>query len=133
MYKQLKVKGTGAHVQLINDNEIGCYLEKVDIVLVGAEVILKNGSILNRAGTYCLALAAHQAGKKLYVFAESFKYLKRIYLCSKDIPQLIKRSKNGNEVAMDDLTPAKYISLFFTDIGIFTPEVVSSELAELLQ
>ena len=51
--------GTGAKINLINDSQISCYIHKVDIVLVGAEVILENGSILNRAGTYSLALAAY--------------------------------------------------------------------------
>ncbi len=60
-------------------------------------------------------------GKKFYVFAESYKYLKRIYLSGSDIPQLIKKTKDGNEITMDDLTPAKYIDLFFTDIGVFSP------------
>ncbi len=36
MYKQLQVSGTGAKIVLINDNEIGYYLEKVDIILSGA-------------------------------------------------------------------------------------------------
>ena len=126
MYKELQVSGTGAKIFLINDNEIGYYLEKVDIVLSGAEVILENGSILNRAGTLCLAIAANAASKKFYVFAESYKYLKRIYLTSSDIPQLLKRTKCGNEVAMHDLTHSKYIDLFFTDIGVFTPQIASS-------
>lgn len=38
-------------------------------VLVGAEVILDNGAILNRAGTSILALLANQSRKPFYVFA----------------------------------------------------------------
>lgn len=34
---------------------------------------------------------------------------------------------------MDDLVPAKYISLFFTDLGVFTPNVVAAELAEMFE
>lgn len=52
--------------------------------------------------------------------------------CS-DIPQLIKKTKDGNKVAMDDLTQSKYIDLLFTDIGVFTPQTASSELANLFQ
>ena len=96
MYSELQVSGLGAKVTLINDNQIGYYLGKVDIVLAGAEVILGNGSVLNRAGTLCVAIAAHEMGKKFYVFAESYKYLKRIYLSGSEIPQLIKKTKDGN-------------------------------------
>ena len=34
---------------------------------------------------------------------------------------------------MEDLVPAKYISLFFTDLGVFTPEVVAAELAQMFE
>ena len=34
---------------------------------------------------------------------------------------------------MDDLVPAKYISLFFTDLGVFTPDVVAAELAQMFE
>jgi hypothetical protein len=40
MYNELSVTGAGAKISLINDNEIGYYLEKVDMVLSGAETIL---------------------------------------------------------------------------------------------
>ena len=40
MYNELSVKGTGAQISLINDNEIGYYLDRVDIILSGAETIL---------------------------------------------------------------------------------------------
>jgi translation initiation factor 2B subunit (eIF-2B alpha/beta/delta family) len=59
--------------------------------------------------------------------------LKRIYFSGSDIPQLIKKTKDGHEVAMDDFVPARYINLFFSDIGIFTPEVGAAELADLFQ
>lgn len=63
------------------------------MVLAGAETILENGSVINRSGSLCLAIAAYEKGKKFYVFAESHKYLKRIYFSGSDIPQLIKTTK----------------------------------------
>jgi translation initiation factor 2B subunit (eIF-2B alpha/beta/delta family) len=36
MYNELSVTGLGSKIFLINDNEIGFYLEKVDIVISGA-------------------------------------------------------------------------------------------------
>ncbi len=80
-----------------------------------------------------MAIAAHEKGKNFYVFAESYKYLKRIYFSGRDIPQLIKKTKEGHEITMDDLVPAKYISLFFTDLGVFTPDVVAAELAQMFE
>ena len=59
----------GVNCQLINDNEVAYYMPEVTCVLVGAEVILDNGAILNRAGTSIIALLAHNARKPFYVFA----------------------------------------------------------------
>lgn len=36
-------------------------------------------------------------------------------------------------MTMDDLVPGRYISLFFTDIGVFTPNVVAAELADMFE
>lgn len=38
----------GVDCKLIFDNEIGNYVNKVDIVVLGAQVVLENGSVLSR-------------------------------------------------------------------------------------
>jgi translation initiation factor eIF-2B subunit alpha len=62
--------------------------------MVGAEVILDNGAILNRAGTSIVALLAHHSRKPFYVFAESYKFLRKNYLTQKDIPQSFTQDKS---------------------------------------
>ena len=59
----------GIKCNLINDNEVGYYIHEITCVIVGAQVILDNGAILNRAGTSIVALLAHAARKPFYVFA----------------------------------------------------------------
>jgi translation initiation factor 2B subunit (eIF-2B alpha/beta/delta family) len=44
-------------------------MHEVSMVISGAEVILENGSILNRTGTSSLALIAYSNNKPFYVFA----------------------------------------------------------------
>lgn len=44
---------------------------KVDLVLVGADRIARNGDVANKVGTYSLALAARQSGIPFYVAAPS--------------------------------------------------------------
>ena len=43
------------------------------MVLIGADSILADGSVINKAGTYVLALVAHDQGVPVYVCAESCK------------------------------------------------------------
>ena len=52
----------------------------VDCVFVGSEAVLENGGIVNRIGTYTIALCAKAYNKPFYVCAESFKFLKRFIL-----------------------------------------------------
>lgn len=57
----------------ITDAQMGLFIGRADIALVGADTVLDDGSIINKAGTYLLALAAREAGVPFYVCAERFK------------------------------------------------------------
>jgi len=58
---------------LITDAQIGLFIAKADAVLVGADTLLADGSLINKAGTYPLALMAHEHNIPFYVCCESFK------------------------------------------------------------
>jgi translation initiation factor 2B subunit (eIF-2B alpha/beta/delta family) len=68
-----KLAGWGISTVLITDAQMGLALRDADCVLVGAESILADGTVVNQVGTYLLALAAHDRGVPLYVCCESFK------------------------------------------------------------
>lgn len=105
----------GVRCHLLNDNEIGYYMPQMTCVLVGAEVILDNGGILNRAGTSIVALLAHHSRKPVYVFAESYKFLRKNYLSQKDIPQSFTEDKARHIKTISvDLTSPGYITMFCT-------------------
>lgn len=50
----------------------------VDLVLVGAEGVVENGGVINKLGTYQIALCAKALNKPFYVAAESYKFA-RLY------------------------------------------------------
>ncbi|TXT64108.1 MAG: hypothetical protein BAJALOKI1v1_610004 [Promethearchaeota archaeon] len=50
------------------------FIKEVDLVVVEVDSILKDGSIINKIGTYPLAYLAHSNGKKIYILGDSFKY-----------------------------------------------------------
>ena len=60
-------------VTLVSDAVGPSLVQDVDCVVVGADSILPNGDVVNKAGTYGLALAARANGKPFYVLAESVK------------------------------------------------------------
>ena len=63
----------GAQVDVITEAEIGLMVREANAVLVGADAILRDGSVVNKVGTYGLALAAREREVPFYVCAESFK------------------------------------------------------------
>ena len=60
-------------------------MNSVDCVFVGAEAVLENGGIVNRIGTFTIALCAKARGKPFYVFTESLKFLKKFPLQQSDV------------------------------------------------
>jgi len=127
----------GIECTLILDSAIGYIMETVDMVLVGAEGVVESGGIINRIGSYTIALCAREMKKPFYVLAESFKFLRLYPLNQRDLPNEYKYSKNLSVADLKkadplvDYTPPAYITLLFTDIGILTPSAVSDELIKL--
>eukprot|EP01136_Pigoraptor_vietnamica_P034162 Opistho-1_new@97823 len=133
----------GIPVTVILDAAVGYVMEKADLVLVGAEGVVESGGIINKIGTYQIAVVAKAANKPVYAVAESFKFVRLFPLNQYDLPT---QSKSDNPFVMEsygplsgvkfmnpsvDYTPPAYISLLFTDLGVLTPSAVSDELIKL--
>ncbi|XP_026330285.1 translation initiation factor eIF-2B subunit alpha [Hyposmocoma kahamanoa] len=137
MHKQLQAAGVDS-TQIL-DSAVGYIMEQVDIVMIGAEGVAESGGIINKVGTYGLAMAALELKKPVYVLAESFKFSRVYPLNQQDIPvefkylsSVISSGKDlSKEHPLVDYTPPSYITLLFTDIGILTPSAVSDELINL--
>ncbi|CAD5112073.1 unnamed protein product [Dimorphilus gyrociliatus] len=121
---------------VVLDAAVACIMEKVDLVLVGAEGVVESGGILNKIGTYSMGIAAKEMNKPLYVVAESFKFARIFPLNQDDIPHQF-RFRNSKDVddcyynPIVDYTPPNLITLLFTDLGVLTPSAVSDELIKL--
>jgi translation initiation factor 2B subunit (eIF-2B alpha/beta/delta family) len=63
----------GIAVTLITDAQAAIFLPQCAAVVVGADSILTDGSILNKAGTSLLAWAARGTKKPFYVLSETLK------------------------------------------------------------
>ncbi|KAI8463744.1 MAG: eukaryotic initiation factor [Monoraphidium minutum] len=129
----------GVPVTLVLDSGVAYALERVDMVLVGAEGVVENGGVINKLGTYQIALCAKALNRPFYVAAESYKFARLYPLNQQDLPIEHKPVDVGpllpRSVAVDnpsrDYTPPPYISLLVTDLGVLTPAAVSDELIQL--
>ncbi|MEM3387201.1 MAG: NUDIX domain-containing protein [Nitrososphaerales archaeon] len=68
-----KLAESRCDVTLITDASIGHFIKDADVAVVGADTISADGSIINKVGTYLLALSAYKANVPFYVAAETLK------------------------------------------------------------
>ncbi len=86
--------GHGIAVTLITDAQADIFLAQCRAVVVGADSVLANGDVLNKAGTALLAWAAHGQKVPFYVLCETLKIAPRRW--SGDLSQL--EEKEAEEV-----------------------------------
>lgn len=117
-------------------------MERVDLCIVGAEGVMENGGIVNKAGTFQIAMVSKTFGRPFYVAVESYKFARMYPLSQKDVFDLCGEAPLDFITPSDnsfpqpqrpniDFTPSEYITLLFTDLGILTPAAVSDELITL--
>lgn len=66
-----EIQQEGIPVTLIADNAVLKAMEKSDAVIVGADRVAANGDIVNKVGTYQIAIAAKSRGVPFYAFSRS--------------------------------------------------------------
>jgi len=101
-----ELSGQGIECQVFSDGDIREKVRQADKIIVGADAILLDGSLLNGYPTAALALAAGDANVPFYTVCESHKYLCR------DIPETIEKGFN--------LVPSRLITGIATEKGIIT-------------
>nr|KAJ3423149.1 translation initiation factor eIF-2B subunit alpha [Polyrhizophydium stewartii] len=131
-----ELRRSGIPAALINDTAVGYIIEKVDMVLVGAEGVVQNGGLINQIGTYQIAVVSKAANKPFYAVTESYKFVQLFPLNQDDLPIssaiYFTDEEDGGKCLMSnptiDYTPPNYISMIFTDVGVLTPSGVAEQL-----
>jgi ribose 1,5-bisphosphate isomerase len=125
----------GIPTTLILDSAVRSYMKKVDLVVVGADAITVNGSLVNKVGTSQVALAANEARVGFICAAETYKFSPRtlfgemIEIEERDPTEVLcqeLRAKWPNLKISNpafDVTPHKYIDMIITEIGAISPEM----------
>ncbi|MFX0004057.1 MAG: translation initiation factor eIF-2B [Candidatus Hodarchaeota archaeon] len=127
---------------LIIDAAIGKFINQVDLVLIGVDSILKDGSIINKIGTYPLALLGKENRKSVYAVCDSFKYNLRshfgepILIEEKPSKEIYNKEVKQNSLKVHnyyfDITPPQYISKIISNLGILTIEDFLKRVQESL-
>jgi len=138
----------GIDVTFITDCQVGLFIDRCDMVLVGADTILKNGYLINKAGTYLVALASKRANVPFYSICQTDKFspenchtLFSDSTDQKDIDaskKLILEEKKPDEIwnytddnlsirnIYFDVTPPDLLTGIITESGLLLPEKVDA-------
>src|SRR5947209_4550104 len=116
----------GINVTLITDAQAAIFLPQCHAVVVGADSVLANGDVLNKAGTALLAWAAHGHKIPLYVLCETLKISPRRWsgdlaqLEEKEAEEVLERPIEGVTVRnfYFDHTPARLVTKIITEQGM---------------
>jgi len=112
----------GLQVRIVPDSDVPAILEDVDVVVVGADSVLADGSIVNKIGTKKIAIETEAKGVPFYVICETSKF-SAANLLGEDI-----------EIAqIFDVTPSKYIRKIITELGLFEPDDVADRIKIMLR
>ncbi len=104
-------------IQLIPDDEIEKNIIRVTTVIVGADSVLTDGSLINGVPTLLLAKAAKRNSVPFYSVCETAKF---------DI--LGNLSKNLHPAPGFDLVPPQFITAFITEKGVIKPWQIAKEI-----
>jgi translation initiation factor 2B subunit (eIF-2B alpha/beta/delta family) len=130
----------GAAVTLITDAQADIFLPQCQAVVVGADSVLANGDVLNKAGTALLAWAAQGHRIPFYVLCETLKISPHNW--SGDLSQL--EEKEASEVLSQpipgvtvrnfyfDRTPASLVTMVITEHGMLSKEKIGEIASSLL-
>jgi ribose 1,5-bisphosphate isomerase len=121
----------GIDTTLIIDSAVRFVMEKIDLVLVGADTITSHGVLINKIGTSQIALAAHEAGVQFCVCSETYKFSSAtIFGETCEIEErcrdeVVKKGEIPDTVKtfnpVFDSTPAAYIDAIISNVGMIHP------------
>ena len=141
----------GVPVTLIVDNAARRYLDDADHVLVGADSIAADGSVINKIGTSGLAVNARERGVPVMVAAQSIKCHPdtmtghTVEIEMRDEREVLDvaahREITGVEPGEDaelvvenpafDVTPPRHVDAIITEHGQYPPESIVMLMREL--
>jgi len=137
---------------VIADNAGGLLMQqgKVDLCLVGADRVTRNGDVCNKVGTYLKALAAHDNQVPFYVAfpCSTFDFSRNTgseitieERAADEVSWIQGRASTGEQVAVQlttsqaanpafDITPARLVSGYITERGVVT-SIASADVTDL--
>ncbi|WP_136715178.1 ribose 1,5-bisphosphate isomerase [Halorientalis salina] len=130
-------------VTLVVDSAARRYLDEVDHVVVGADSIAADGSVINKIGTSGLAVVARERGVPIMVAAQTIKLHPAtltghtVEIEMRDEREVIddEARRDIGEITVEnpafDVTPPRYVDAIVTERGQFPPESIVTLMRDM--
>ncbi len=130
-----KISELGIQVNLIVDSAANYFMDKIDLVLLGAEAITANGALVNKVGSSLISLAAYHKRTRVLVAAGTYKFsfetllgeiirIPEAPLEMLDVPRELMEMGVIVKAPLMDVTPPNYIDAIVTEEGVTSPQGV---------
>jgi translation initiation factor 2B subunit (eIF-2B alpha/beta/delta family) len=132
------LRETGIQVTLVVDAAgPGCMAEAT-VALVGADSVLRDGSVVNKVGSYPLAIAARAHKKPFFVACETLKFDARFTAATwptppvRDPAEVWDRPALGVDVRNPsfEIVPFGLVTRVLTERGGYAPEILQAMLSD---
>lgn len=111
----------GVPVTLIADSAVSSIIQNASLVLVGADSVLRDGSLVHKTGTRQIGVAAERHGIPVYSSCETVKFSTQDFLGERpEVP-----------ATLFDVTPAEFVSGYITEEGRLAPGRVEWRIRDL--
>jgi translation initiation factor 2B subunit (eIF-2B alpha/beta/delta family) len=110
----------GLSVRLIADAQAGAFVSQMAAVLVGADAVFADGTVVNKVGTLALALLARERRVPFFVASESLKVAPGRWQEAGETLS-VELSPEEPPAVYFDATPPRLITALITEDGVFSP------------
>lgn len=127
-----KLCDAGLDVTMIVDSDVCDVLKKADHFLTGADVVLADGSVINKVGTHAISIVASHYKVPHTIITTThicepllFNNLKKI-VEQRDVKEVWEEKPENLKIRNPafDVVPNNLVEKFITEEGIFTPETL---------
>jgi len=107
-----KLSEEGIRNILVPDMMVGSIMPKVDVVLLGADAVLSDGSVVNKLGSNTAAKIAYVEGRQVFFLAESIK----VHPSDEEVTMEVDTGSVGYQPRFD-ITPYGYVQHILCEDG----------------
>ncbi|HUK28647.1 MAG TPA: NUDIX domain-containing protein [Candidatus Acidoferrales bacterium] len=112
----------GVPVKSIADSAVESIISNVNLVLVGADSVLMDGSLIHKIGTRTIATNAQESKVPFRSVCETLKF---------SVADFLGETQEVNKNLFDQ-TPGEFVSEFATEIGSVSPAKVKEEIKRVI-